>query len=155
MKLDRKLSAPLKAALQTNSYRFLLDGVRFQPQPGFLDLRFRSNGKTGESEVTLYFGERAAARLKHHPKNGLSLAGPAKPLAKIKPEGLVHVRLCCRADASVLDREAAFRFTDSVEKKKVLADVCSPIQKEVGTFAKTNPSFGAPPKPSVDTQNRP
>src|SRR5438552_875153 len=108
MWLDRRLSPELKAELQTGPYRFLLEVVRFQPQPGVLDLRFRSNNKTGESEVTLYFGERAAARLKHHPKNGVSLAGPAEPLAKIKPEGSVHARLCCRVHATVLDREAAF-----------------------------------------------
>jgi hypothetical protein len=144
MWLDRKANDQLMAALE-GTYGFLPQLVRHQPQPGLLDLRFRSRRESGRSEATLYLGERAALRLRSHPITGLTVKGPARPLGEITPEGHVHARLCARTDAAILDREIAFRFSSKPEKNAALNAARLPFLKAVGAFALANPEFGKQP----------
>jgi hypothetical protein len=131
--LDRLGSDLLVEALESDDYSFLPTLVRLQPEAGTLDLRFRTNSKTGTSWATLYAGERALLTLFASREGKLCLRG-STPIEAFSPEGTVHAALCSRRANAVLDRETAFRFNSRVERDSTLAAVRAPLKAALDMY---------------------
>jgi hypothetical protein len=134
MWLERRMSAGIKAQLLHGPYSFLPAIARVQGSPAILDLRFRGarDGDAVAGDATLYFGERAAARLRVSGKGGVSLTGPAKPLAAPTREGLIEARYCACPWNAVLDRQTAFNFPAASERTSVLGTLAAPLEALIG-----------------------
>jgi hypothetical protein len=143
MQLDRVASPTLLAGLRDGVWAWIPALVRLQSSPRLLDLRFRSNPAANTCQAVLYFGERAALRLRE--AKHTSLESPEKPLGPPSPEGWVQAALCATPDYAVIDRECAFRFTSTAEKAATLAAVAGELRAVVDRFHEAG--NGTIPKP--------
>jgi hypothetical protein len=132
VQLDRCVSPTLLAGLRDGPWAWLPALVRRQSSPRLLDLRFRSHPAAKTCQAVLYFGERAALRLREAKKTSLVPSG--EPLGPPSPEGWVQAALCARPDYAVIDRECAFRFTNTAEREATLAAAAGELPAVVDRF---------------------